>query len=59
MGWRNTFPVVLLCQFLVVAEIVLADTHLPYQLCRYVFFLLRREFSAAQVSFFGCGGKKF
>jgi hypothetical protein len=43
MGWRNIFPVVLLCQFLVVAEIVLGDTHLPYQLCRCVFFLLRRE----------------
>ncbi len=29
--------------FLVVAEIVLGDTYLPYQLCRCVFFLLRRE----------------
>jgi hypothetical protein len=40
VGWRNIFPVVLLCQFLVVAEIVLGDTYLPYQLCRCVFFLV-------------------
>ena len=33
------FPVVLLCQFLVVAEIVLGDTYLSYQLCRCVFFV--------------------
>jgi hypothetical protein len=40
MGWRNIFPVVLLCQFLVVAEIVLGDTYLPYQLCRCVLFFV-------------------
>ncbi len=34
--------------FLVVAEITLGETYLPYQLCRCVFFLLRREID------FGC-----
>ncbi len=36
--------------FLVVAEIVLDDTYLPYQLCRCVFFWLRQEIV------FGCTG---
>jgi hypothetical protein len=27
VGWRNIFPVVLLCQFLVVAAIVLGDIY--------------------------------
>ena len=39
VGWRNIFPVVLLCQFFGVAEIVLGDTYLPYQLCHCVFFV--------------------
>jgi hypothetical protein len=58
MGWRNIFPVVLLCQFFVVAEIVLGDAYLPYQLCRCVFFLLQREIVLGCTGrFFGCGGK--
>ncbi len=44
--------------FLVVAEIVLVDTYLPYQLCCCVFFLLRREIVfGCTGQFFGCGGK--
>ncbi len=45
--------------FLVVAEIVLGDTYLPYQLCLCVFFLLRREivFGCTPGQFFGCSGK--
>jgi hypothetical protein len=46
--------------FLVVAEIVLGDTYLPYQLCHCVLFLLRREIVFGCTGrFFGCGGKKF
>ncbi len=46
--------------FLVVAEIVLGDIYLPYQLCCCVFFLLRREIVFGCTSlFFGCGGKSF
>jgi hypothetical protein len=46
--------------FLVVAEIVLGDTYLPYQLCRCAFFLLRGEIVFGCTGwFFGCGDKKF
>ncbi len=46
--------------FLVVAEIVLSDTYLPYQLCHCVFFLLRREIVFGCTGwFYGCGRKKF
>jgi hypothetical protein len=44
VGWRNFFPVVLLCQFFVFSrEIVLGVNYLPYLLCCCVFFWLRRE----------------
>jgi hypothetical protein len=59
VGWRNIIPVVLLCQFFVVAEIVLGDTYLPYQLCHCVFFLLRWEIVFGCTGrFFGCDGKR-
>jgi hypothetical protein len=46
--------------FLVVAEIVLGDTYLPYQLCRCVFFLLWLEIVFGCTGwFFSCGGKMF
>jgi hypothetical protein len=45
--------------FLVVAEIVLGDTYLPYQLCRCVFFLRQEIVFGCTGQFFGCGGKKF
>ncbi len=46
--------------FLVVVEIVLGDTYLPYQLCRCIFFLLRQEIVfGCTGQFFGCGGKQF
>jgi hypothetical protein len=45
---------------MVVAEIVLGDTYLPYQLCHCVFFLLRQEIVFGCTGwFFGCGGKGF
>ncbi len=60
VGWRNIFPVVVLCQFLDMTEINLGDTYLPYQLCCCVFFLLRQEIVFSCTGwFFGCGGKKF
>ncbi len=41
------------------AEIVLGDTYLPYQLCRCVFFLLWQEIvSGCTGQFFGSGGEK-
>jgi hypothetical protein len=48
MGWRNFFPVVVLCQFWLWWEIVLDVTYLPYQLCHCVFFWLWWEI------FLGC-----
>ncbi len=46
--------------FLVVAEIVLGDTYLPYQLCRCVFLFLWREIVlVAQVGFLVVAGKSF
>ncbi len=46
--------------FLVVAEKVLGDTYLPYQVCHCVFFLLRWEIVFGCTGrFFGCGGKMF
>jgi hypothetical protein len=46
--------------FLVVAEIVLGDTYLPYQLCCCVLLLLRQAIDFGCTGwFFGCGGKRF
>ena len=46
--------------FLVVAEIVLGDTYLPYQLCRCVFFFCSgKQFLVAQVGFLVVAGKSF
>ncbi len=47
--------------FLVVAEIVLGDTYLPYQLCRCVFFCCcgGKYFLVAQVGFLVVAGKSF
>ncbi len=60
VGWRNFFPVVLLCQILVVAGNSFRCYFLPYQLCRCVFFWLRREIVLGCTDqFFGCGGKQF
>jgi hypothetical protein len=67
-GWAGTLamhgleePFFQLCcygSFLVVAEIALGDTYLPYQLCRCVFFLSQREIDFGCTGrFFDCGGK--
>ena len=46
--------------FVVVAEIVLGDTYLPYQLCRCVFFFVATGDSFwLHMLVFGCGGKKY
>ncbi len=60
-GLEELFVQLCCClSFLVVAEIVLSDTYLPYQLCHCVFFLLRWEIVFGCTSrFFGCGGKMF
>ncbi len=48
----------LLCQFLVVAEIVLGDTSLLTSCAIVSFFLLRQEIVfGCTGQFFGCGGK--
>jgi hypothetical protein len=60
MGWRNIFPVLLLCQFFGCGGNNLADTYLPYQLCRCVFFLLRqKKVLVAQVGFLVVAEKSF
>ncbi len=60
VGWRNIFPVVLLCLFLFVAKQfqVILTYHTSCSIVS--FFLLRREivFSCTG-QFLGCGGKQF
>jgi hypothetical protein len=51
VGWRNFFPVVPLCQFLVVVGNIFRCYLPSYQLCRCVFFWLRQEIV------FGCTGQ--